>query len=80
MKRKYFKLSTFQEKLQKYVNNAKDKGLWRENAVQLTERYLNEGLHDRAVSRDLSIGVPVPVKAVYVPFACIAEITLSGSS
>ncbi|MGP4041154.1 methionine--tRNA ligase [Gracilibacillus sp. D59] len=67
----YFKLSTFQEKLEEYVANAKNKGLWRENAIKLTERYLKEGLHDRAVSRDLSNGVSVPVlgyedKKVYV--------------
>lgn len=58
----YFKLSTFQDEIQQYVQNAKDKGLWRENAIKLTERYLKEGLHDRAVSRDLPIGVPVPLK------------------
>jgi methionyl-tRNA synthetase len=67
----YFKLSTFQEELEKYVENAKDNGLWRENAIKLTARYLKEGLHDRAVSRDLPIGVSVPVdgyedKKVYV--------------
>ncbi|CAM3722882.1 methionine--tRNA ligase [Mesobacillus zeae] len=58
----YFTLSTFQEDIQQYVQKAKKYNLWRENAVQLTERYLNEGLHDRAVSRDLPVGVPVPVK------------------
>ncbi|MDQ0352500.1 methionyl-tRNA synthetase [Alkalibacillus filiformis] len=67
----YFKLSTFQAELQQYVKNAKTNNLWRENAIQLTERYLSEGLHDRAVSRDLPIGVPVPVdgyedKKIYV--------------
>ncbi len=44
---------------------------WRENAIHLSERYLTEGLHDRAVSRDLPNGVSVPVqgyedKKVYV--------------
>lgn len=67
----YFKLSAFQDRLQEYVENAKDKRLWRENAIKLSERYLKEGLPDRAVSRDLSIGVPVPVadyedKKIYV--------------
>lgn len=67
----YFRLSAFQEELAKYVEEAKRKELWRDNAIQLTERYLKEGLHDRAVSRDLPIGVPVPVigyedKKIYV--------------
>lgn len=67
----YFRLSTFQDELQKYVDNANANSLWRENAIQLSQRYLKEGLHDRAVSRDLPIGVPVPVqgyedKKVYV--------------
>ncbi len=58
----YFRLCAFQDELEAYVKQAKRKQLWRENAVQLTERYLKEGLHDRAISRDLPIGVPVPVK------------------
>ncbi|MUK90659.1 methionine--tRNA ligase [Ornithinibacillus sp. L9] len=67
----YFRLSTFQAELQQYVCKAKEKGMWRENAIQLTDRYLNEGLLDRAVSRDLPIGVSVPVhgykdKKIYV--------------
>ncbi len=33
---------------------------WRKNAVAFTERYLKEGLRDRAVTRDLSWGIPVP--------------------
>ncbi len=67
----YFKLSSFQETLEAYVQQAKTNNLWRDNAIELTKRYLKEGLHDRAVSRDLSNGVSVPVegyenKKVYV--------------
>ncbi|KAB8138156.1 methionine--tRNA ligase [Gracilibacillus oryzae] len=58
----YFQLSAFQAQLESYVRSVSEKGLWRDNAIKLTERYLKEGLHDRAVSRDLPIGVPVPVK------------------
>lgn len=44
---------------------------WKENAVQLTRRYLDEGLQDRAATRDLTWGVEVPVegfdeKKIYV--------------
>lgn len=58
----YFELSAFQKELQSYINVAKDKKAWRENAIHLSERYLKEGLLDRAVSRDLPNGVPLPVK------------------
>ncbi|UII54728.1 methionine--tRNA ligase [Cytobacillus spongiae] len=67
----YFSLSQFQEVLSNYTQEAKDKRLWRENAISLTNRYLQEGLQDRPVSRDLPIGVSVPVpgyedKKIYV--------------
>ncbi|QKE75288.1 methionine--tRNA ligase [Arthrobacter citreus] len=58
----YFSLSKLQDELKEYYNFSKENGNWRSNAIQLTERYLNEGLHDRAVSRDLPNGVSVPVK------------------
>ncbi|WP_066309111.1 methionine--tRNA ligase [Bacillus sp. FJAT-29814] len=67
----YFSLSSFQQVLENYTREAADKNLWRENAISLTKRYLKEGLQDRAVSRDLPIGVSVPVagyedKKIYV--------------
>lgn len=67
----YFSLSSFQNVLENYTQEAEDKNLWRENAISLTKRYLKEGLQDRAVSRDLPIGVSVPVagyedKKIYV--------------
>ncbi|GIO28709.1 methionine--tRNA ligase [Ornithinibacillus bavariensis] len=58
----YMKLRALQEELECFVSRAKKEGLWRDNAIQLSERYLREGLVDRAVSRDLSNGVRVPVK------------------
>lgn len=33
---------------------------WRKNAVAFTKRYLDEGLRDRAITRDLDWGIPVP--------------------
>lgn len=58
----YFELSRFQQELESYVEDAKVTKAWRDNAIQLSERYLKEGLHDRAVSRDLENGVSIPVK------------------
>lgn len=67
----YFALSSFQQVLENYTEEAGKKQLWRQNAILLTKRYLNEGLQDRAVSRDLTIGISVPVagyedKKIYV--------------
>ncbi len=33
---------------------------WRKNAVSFTKRYINEGLKDRAITRDLDWGIDVP--------------------
>lgn len=33
---------------------------WRKNAVAFTNRYIEEGLRDRALTRDLAWGIPVP--------------------
>lgn len=33
---------------------------WRHNAITFTERYLDEGLRDRAITRDLDWGIDVP--------------------
>jgi len=67
----YFSLSSLQTELEKYTQAAEKNKNWRENAISLTKRYLKEGLLDRAVSRDLPIGVSVPVagyedKKIYV--------------
>ncbi|MDB5084535.1 MAG: methionyl-tRNA synthetase [Bacilli bacterium] len=64
----YFALSKFQGSLEAYLTEAKH---WRDNAVQLTARYLKEGLQDRAVTRDLQWGINVPIagfenKKIYV--------------
>lgn len=64
----YLALSQFQAELTEYVEKAQG---WKGNAVHLTHRYLDEGLQDRAVTRDLTWGVEVPVegfddKKIYV--------------
>ena len=56
----YFKLSAFQNQLQELINKNADK--WRTNAVNESNKYLEQGLQDRAVTRQLNWGVPVPVE------------------
>ena len=67
----YFELSHFQKSLEQYVAYAKKENRWRSNAIGQSERYLKEGLKDRAASRDLPNGVSIPIegyeeKKVYV--------------
>lgn len=56
----YLALSKFQKEIEDYVK-AKD-ALWRVNAKNETNKYLKQGLVDRAVTRDLDWGVDIPVE------------------
>nr|WP_319001993.1 class I tRNA ligase family protein [Clostridium tagluense] len=56
----YFQLSKFEGEIRKHLKSSKEN--WRINVVNNTERYLNEGLKDRAISRDLSLGIDIPIK------------------
>ncbi|MCF6139255.1 methionine--tRNA ligase [Pseudalkalibacillus berkeleyi] len=67
----YFNLKNFQSGLNEYLAEADHAGKWRTNAIQMTKRYLTEGLRDRAATRDIELGVPVPMegfegKKIYV--------------
>lgn len=72
-KQLFFKLSAFEDKLKEYFKTRKN---WRKNSLNMTERYLNEGLPDRALSRDLPWGIDVPIegfedKKIYVWFDAV---------
>lgn len=56
----YFKLTAFEKELQELINNSMNK--WRKNALGEAQKYIDMGLKDRAATRQLSWGVPVPVK------------------
>jgi methionyl-tRNA synthetase len=65
----YLALSQFQSALEGYFAAASPG--WKVNAIELTKRYLGEGLYDRAATRDLSWGIDVPLvgfegKKIYV--------------
>ncbi|MBD3110127.1 methionine--tRNA ligase [Bacillus sp. AGMB 02131] len=71
----YFKLSSFQQEIEELIDNVK--GKWRGNAVDLSQRYVNETLKDRAITRDLPIGISVPLagydsKKIYVWMEAVA--------
>jgi len=56
----YLELSKFQKDIEQFVET--NRSNWRDNAVKLTERYLKEGLEDRACTRDMDYGIPTPIK------------------
>lgn len=56
----YFALSKFQKIIEE--NTEKNKNTWRLNARNETEKYLKQGLIDRAVTRDLTWGVEIPLE------------------
>lgn len=69
----FLRLSAFQEQLEQWVS---DKGHWRPNVRNFTAGYLREGLRDRAISRDIEWGVPIPLegfeeKRIYVWFEAV---------
>lgn len=55
----YFKLSNFQNNIKDLLESKRS--LWRENAVNFTERYLKEGIPDRCASRTLNYGIDIPI-------------------
>ena len=66
----FLPLGEFQKQLTIWL---KDKKHWKTNVIGQINSWLNEGLSDRAVTRDLSWGVPVPLenaegKVLYVWF------------
>ena len=56
----YLALSKLENKLKDYFEHSSLN--WSTNAINLTTRYFNEGLKDRAISRDLDWGVPIPIE------------------
>ena len=70
----FLKLSAFQDELERWVGGVS--GSWRVNAAQFTKSFLQQGLHDRAITRDTEWGVPVPLdgyeeKRLYVWFEAV---------
>ncbi len=70
----YFRLSDFQEQLDGWLRS---RGGWRKHVLNFALGFVNEGLHDRAITRDLDWGVEIPVddlgpgKRIYVWFDAV---------
>jgi len=69
----FLRLPAFRDKLLAWV---KQQTHWRQNVLNFTTRYLEGGLIDRAITRDIDWGIPVPVdgfenKRIYVWFEAV---------
>ncbi|MFH0914506.1 MAG: methionine--tRNA ligase, partial [Chloroflexota bacterium] len=69
----FLKLSAFRDKLLPWVHQQTH---WRPSVLNFTYRYLEEGLNDRAITRDIEWGIPLPLegyegKRLYVWFEAV---------
>jgi len=69
----FLRLSAFNEPLKAWLA---DKGHWRKSVLNWTLGILTEGLQDRAITRDIDWGVPIPLegyasKRIYVWFEAV---------
>ena len=69
----FLKLSAFRDRLLDWV---KQQTHWRQNVLNFTLSYLEGGLKDRAITRDIDWGIPVPIagvegKCLYVWFEAV---------
>ncbi|MDR3161776.1 MAG: methionine--tRNA ligase, partial [Spirochaetaceae bacterium] len=81
----YLDLPKLKDLLESWLKDASVKGFWAHNALQMTQAWIKGGLRERAITRDLKWGIPVPKegyenKVFYVWFdACIGYISITGN-
>lgn len=56
----YINLPAISTKLDTWMNDASERGRWSDNAINMTRAWLRDGLNERAITRDLKWGIPVP--------------------
>ena len=69
----FLKLTAFQEPLLEWVKQQRH---WRPNVLNFTQRFLEDGLKDRAITRDIQWGITIPLegyesKRIYVWFEAV---------
>ena len=69
----YMKFNEFQDRLKEFIDTRKD---WKNNVINYCNGWLDEGLEERAITRDLDWGIPVPLddaegKKIYVWFEAV---------
>jgi methionyl-tRNA synthetase len=81
----YIDLPKIKGLLEEWLKTASIDGFWANNAIQMTQAWIRDGLRERAITRDLKWGIPVPKsgyekKVFYVWFdAPIGYISLTGN-
>ncbi|MDR0378164.1 MAG: methionine--tRNA ligase [Spirochaetaceae bacterium] len=81
----YIDLPKLKDRLEAWIREASVKGAWANNALRMTEAWIRDGLRERAITRDLKWGIPVPkpgyeTKVFYVWFdAPIGYISITGN-
>ncbi len=56
----YIDLPAIRPKLEAWMKKASTDGFWANNAIQMTQAWIRDGLKPRAITRDLKWGIPVP--------------------
>jgi methionyl-tRNA synthetase len=81
----YIDLPRLKGRLEAWIKTASVTGFWANNAIRMTEAWIRDGLRERAITRDLKWGIPVPRpgyehKVFYVWFdAPIGYISITGN-
>ncbi len=58
----YIDLPSILKEYEQWMKEASEKGQWAKNALQMTQAWIRDGLQERAITRDLKWGIPVPRK------------------
>uniref|UniRef100_A0A7S1XA67 methionine--tRNA ligase n=1 Tax=Compsopogon caeruleus TaxID=31354 RepID=A0A7S1XA67_9RHOD len=81
----FLDLPKLQDPLRDWVRDASVRGQWSSNAIAMTNTWLDRGLEQRCITRDLRWGTPVPLegytdKVFYVWFdACIGYLSITAA-
>lgn len=69
----FLNLSAFENELKSWIDEKKSN--WKKNVINFTKQWLEEGLEDRPITRDMKWGVPIPGdgegKTIYVWFDAV---------
>ena len=56
----YIDLPAISKKLGSWMEKTSQEGKWSDNAINITRAWIRDGLNERAITRDLKWGIPVP--------------------
>lgn len=65
----YLKLDGLKEPLVEWFHKASEEGAWSNNAVSITQAWIDKGLKPRGITRDLNWGIQVPTDVVGKDYA-----------